>query len=106
MPAAYHQTAKGVALHVRVTPNAGMDRIEEVHVRDNDTAVLHIKVRAVPDKGQANKAVIALVAKTLRVPKTSITVKSGKTARFKTLEITANFADLVPELAQMCPNAR
>ncbi|MCS6762539.1 MAG: DUF167 family protein [Candidatus Devosia symbiotica] len=37
------------------------------------------------DKGKANAAVIGLLAKALSVPKSSISVSSGDTSRFKTL---------------------
>jgi uncharacterized protein len=44
----------------------------------------------VPDKGKANAAVIALLAKTLGLPKSSIAVTAGHTARLKTIRIDAD----------------
>lgn len=59
-------------------------------MRDDDSAVLRVRVSAVPDKGKANSAVVALIAKALDVPKSSVSVTSGETARLKTLAITGD----------------
>lgn len=99
MPACYRRTPTGLTLYLRVTPNAGVDKIEGVQLRDNDTVVLRMRVKAVPDKGKANKAVIALLAKQLGIAKTSITLTSGETARLKTLAIAGDPADLAATLA-------
>ncbi len=52
--------------------------------------MLKISVSAAPDKGKANDAVIKLLAKEWRVPKTSISVASGATDRRKTLHIAGD----------------
>ncbi|MDB5528020.1 MAG: hypothetical protein JWR51_1123 [Devosia sp.] len=83
----YRLSPTGLSLFVRVTPNAGRDAIEGVEVRDDGSAVLRLRVKAVPDKGRANAAVIALLAGALGVPKSAITLVSGETARQKTLTI-------------------
>jgi len=81
-------------LRVRVTPNAGVDRIEGVEARDDGQTVLRLRVAAVPDKGKANAAVIALLADALKVPKSAIQVISGETARLKVLSISGDGPDL------------
>ncbi|MEX0628682.1 MAG: DUF167 family protein, partial [Cucumibacter sp.] len=78
--AAWRRTETGIDLRLRVTPNAGRDTILGVEQRD-ETSVLRVKVAAPPDKGRANKAVIALLAKALNVPKSSIRIASGAAAR-------------------------
>lgn len=88
-------------LHLRVTPNAGTDRIEGIERRDDDTAVLRLRVAAVPDKGKANAAVIALLAKALGVPKSSVTLVSGETARQKTVEVSGPSEELVKSVSQL-----
>ena len=74
-------------LRLRVTPNAGRDAIEGFESLADDTEVLRIRVAAVPDKGKANSAVIALLAKRLGLPKSSLTIVSGETSRLKTVRI-------------------
>jgi uncharacterized protein YggU (UPF0235/DUF167 family) len=82
-----------------VTPNAGADRIEGAEGRDDGSAVLRVRVKAVPDKGKANAAVIALLAKALGVPKSAVTLVAGDTARLKTVAIEGDSEALLRRLA-------
>jgi hypothetical protein len=91
----YRRVAGGVLLHVRVTPNAGVDRIEGIEQRDDASVVLRVRVAAVSDRGRANLAVVALVAKRLGVAKSSVTVVAGETARLKTLRVQGEPEGLV-----------
>jgi uncharacterized protein (TIGR00251 family) len=99
MSAAFTATSDGLAVRVRVTPNAGADRIEGVETRDDGTEVIRVRVRAVPDKGKANDAVIALLAKALGVPKGAVALTGGGTARQKALHIAGDPALLSARLA-------
>ena len=45
------------------------------------------RVRAVPEDGKANEALIALLAKTLAVPKSHLRIVSGATSRLKRIAI-------------------
>jgi len=56
--------------------------------------VLRVRVKAVPDKGKANAAVVALLAKAVGVPKSAVAVVSGDTARLKTIQIEGDPAAL------------
>tara|TARA_R110002020_G_scaffold4015_17_gene17602 strand:- start:1125 stop:1430 length:306 start_codon:yes stop_codon:yes gene_type:complete len=97
----YRLSPQGLSLFVRVTPNAGRDAIEGVEQRDDGSAVLRLRVKAVPDKGRANAAVIALLAKALGVPKSSIAVSSGETARLKTLAVAGDGPALAAFIAAL-----
>jgi uncharacterized protein len=55
---------------------------------------LRVRVSAVPDKGKANAAVAALLARALGVPKSAVSVVSGETARLKTIAVTGDGAAL------------
>lgn len=68
-------------LGVRVTPRAAADRIA---VEDGKVRAW---VTAPPDKGKANRAVIALVAKALGVPKSAVEIVRGETAREKLVRV-------------------
>lgn len=91
----------GVTLYLRVTPNAGRDLIEGVEQRDDGTSVLRVRVKAVPDKGKANAAAVALLSKALGVPKSSISVVAGETARLKTVAIAGDPAQLAAAVAAL-----
>ncbi|MCR6671166.1 DUF167 family protein [Devosia ginsengisoli] len=90
----YRLGPTGLSLFVRVTPNAGRDAIEGIEIRDDGSCVLRIRVKAVPDKGKANAAAVALLAKALGVPKSAISVAAGDTSRFKTLAVSGDGAVL------------
>lgn len=94
----YRPTADGLLLTVRVTPNAGADRIEGAETRADGQAVLRLRVAAVPDKGRANAAAIALLAAALGVPKSAITLVSGETSRLKTLRIAGDAPSLAARI--------
>lgn len=52
--------------------------------------MLLARVRAVPEKGAANDALIKLLAKALSIGKSDISVQSGHTARTKVLHLKGN----------------
>lgn len=97
----YRRDADGILVSLRVTPNAGADRVEGTEQRDDGTAVLRLRVSAVPDKGKANAAVIALLAKSLGIPKSAITLVAGETARLKTLRLAADPEQLITALEKL-----
>lgn len=72
---------------VHLTPKAAHDEVKD-WVEDADGARwLAVRVRALPEDGAANDALIKLLAKTLRTPKTGIAITKGHTSRYKTIEI-------------------
>ncbi|KZL17292.1 hypothetical protein PsAD2_03159 [Pseudovibrio axinellae] len=58
------------------------------------------RVRAVPEKGAANKSVAKLFAKALSVPKSSAEVIAGSTARIKTLRVRGEPQELTKRLEE------
>ncbi|MGH2906674.1 MAG: DUF167 domain-containing protein [Solirubrobacterales bacterium] len=70
------------ALAVRVTPKAGRNAIEAPR-----NGRLIVRVTAAPEDGKANVAVLKLVAKALGLPKSSLEVVAGVTARDKTIAL-------------------
>ncbi|RMF12323.1 MAG: DUF167 domain-containing protein [Alphaproteobacteria bacterium] len=77
----------GFTLAVRVVPKADRNAVVGVAVTGDGQEVLRLKVTAAPDKGRANTAVVALLAKAWKIPKKSIMVASGATSRHKVLRI-------------------
>lgn len=80
----------GIDLFVRLTPKSSLDRLEGVETSADGRSHLKARVRAVPENGAANHALKRLVAKTLGVPASSVSVVAGGTARLKTLRITGD----------------
>jgi uncharacterized protein YggU (UPF0235/DUF167 family) len=67
---------------VRLIPRASRNAV--AGVRDG---VLHVRVTAAPVDGAANRALLALVGKTLRVGVTNVRIESGATASRKRLSV-------------------
>lgn len=74
-------------LTVRVTPKGGRDAIDGWTHDEAGRPVLKLRVSSAPSDGQANAAVIALVAKALGIPKSAVRIASGETSRVKRLEL-------------------
>jgi uncharacterized protein YggU (UPF0235/DUF167 family) len=74
-------------LAVRVTPRGGRDAVEGWTRDEADRPVLKLRVCATAADGAANEAVIALLAKSLSVPKSAVEIVRGHTARVKQVEI-------------------
>jgi len=76
-----------VRLAVRVTPRGGRDAIEGWSTDADGRPLLKLRVAAAASDGQANAAMIALVAEALGVPKSAVRLVRGETARVKRLEV-------------------
>ncbi|WP_407049353.1 DUF167 family protein [Methyloraptor flagellatus] len=90
--------SEGVRLRVRLTPRAGKDSVGPFEVLASGETVLLAHVRAVPEKGAANAAIAALIAKRLGVAKTKVEVVAGQTGRVKTIEIRGDQAAILAEI--------
>jgi uncharacterized protein (TIGR00251 family) len=90
----WQRTATGLRLTVRLTPRGGRDALGSVRRDQAGRAQLLARVSSPPVEGAANAALVKLVAKTLGVPKSAVTLASGQTARIKTLEIAGDPAIL------------
>jgi uncharacterized protein YggU (UPF0235/DUF167 family) len=84
---------------VRLTPKGGRDVIEGTEIMSDGRAVLKARVQAAPEKGAANAALEALLARSLRVPKSAVTVTAGRTGRVKSVRIAGDAAALRSALA-------
>ncbi|KRB20931.1 MULTISPECIES: DUF167 domain-containing protein [Mesorhizobium] len=80
----------GIDLFVRLTPKSSVDRLEGFETSADGRSHLKARVRAVPENGAANHALEKLVAKTLGVPASAVSVVAGGTARLKTLRIAGD----------------
>jgi len=82
---------------IRLQPRASRDEI----IGWNDERVLRVRVKAPPVDGAANTALVQLLAKSVGVPKSKVTLIAGATARNKVVEIDGLSSD---ELKKRLPN--
>ncbi len=76
-------------IFVKVKAGAGENKIELRRLADDATHYA-VSVTALPVRGQANAAVLKLLAEHLNLPKSLFTIKRGEHTRQKTVEISTN----------------
>ena len=91
--------ADGLALTVRLTPKGGRDAIDGIEQMADGRAVLKVRVRAAPSEGEANDALVRLMAKSLGVAARQVSLVAGATARVKRLEVAGSGPTLAAALA-------
>ena len=90
----WRYSATGISLAVRVTPRGGRDAIDGIETLANGRSVLKVRVRAIADGGEANRAVTELLATVLGLPKSSVRLTSGFTSRIKQVTVDGDPARL------------
>jgi uncharacterized protein (TIGR00251 family) len=76
-----------VLLSVRLTPKSSRERVGGIFADAQGQNWLQASVTAPPDKGKANAALIALLARTAKLPPSSILLETGDTSRLKRLRL-------------------
>jgi len=79
----WRYSTRGISVALRVTPRGGRDDIDGLETLANGRTVVKVRVRALAEGGEANRAVTELLAKALGVPKRDVRVLSGTTSRLK-----------------------
>jgi len=90
--------ATSIRFRVRLTPKGGRDAIEGWHAADDGSSHLKVRVRAAPESGNANTALIELIANAMGVSRTSFAIIGGQKARLKTLAVTGDTSALARKL--------
>jgi uncharacterized protein YggU (UPF0235/DUF167 family) len=100
-PRPWTVVAGGLSVVVRLTPRGGRDAIEGVERRADGQWVLKARVRAAATEGEANDALIALLAHAAGVPPRDVAVVSGASARIKRLTIAGRGPTLAAALEKI-----
>ncbi|AIQ91018.1 hypothetical protein A3862_17315 [Methylobacterium sp. XJLW] len=74
-------------LAVRLTPRGGRDAAEGWARDEKGQPYLKARVAAPPVEGAANEALVAMIAKALKVGRRSVRIVAGDQSRLKILEI-------------------
>ncbi|AWJ88679.1 hypothetical protein Sp245p_02220 [Azospirillum baldaniorum] len=102
----FEAVADGVRLALRVTPKASRNAIAGLAATASGGTALKVTVTAVPENGKANEAVVKLLAKAWKLPKTSLTVVAGATDRNKIVHVAGDPADLMRRLTALVETAK
>jgi uncharacterized protein len=97
----WRYSTQGISVALRVTPRGGRDDIDGVETLANGRSVVKVRVRAIADGGEANRAVTELVAKALGVTKASVRILSGTTSRLKQIAVDGDPAKLGAMLREL-----
>ncbi len=97
--------ADGLIVTVRLTPRGGRDAIEGVEQLSDGRSVLKARVRAAATDGEANEALIRLVARATGVAPRAVCLVAGATARLKRLHIDGDGSALGAALAGVAERA-
>jgi uncharacterized protein len=97
----WRYSAQGISVALRVTPRGSRDDIDGVETLADGRTVVKVRVRAIADGGEANRAVTELLAKALRVPKASVRILSGTTSRLKQIAVDGDPTKLGESLREL-----
>ncbi len=97
-------SAHGLSLAVRLTPKGGRDAIDGIEALADGRAVLKVRVRAAPSEGEANAALVRLLARSLGLPTRAVVIAAGTTARIKRIAIDGDAVLLSAKLEKLAGN--
>ena len=89
----FEKSEKGVITRIRLAPNSSSDEIGSVFEDSNNVFWLKAKVTKVPENGKANKALLDLLSKKLKIPKTAFKIIQGELDRNKVLLVDNLYAE-------------
>jgi uncharacterized protein (TIGR00251 family) len=98
---AWRYSSDGISVALRVTPRGGRDDIDGLETLANGRTVLKVRVRAIAEGGEANRAVTELLAKRLGVSKRDVRVTSGTTSRLKQIAVDGDPQELGEALRRL-----
>jgi uncharacterized protein len=86
---------KRTRIAVKVSAGAANSAISGWHEQ-----CLRVRIASAPERGKANAALIALLAKTLGLPKSAISITRGQHGARKTIEVTGLCEQAIMRLLQ------
>ena len=98
-------SADAVLLSLRLTPRSSKDALEGVETLADGRSVLKARVRAVPEGGKANLALLRLLADQLDCPIRAVSLTTGATGRTKVIRIEGAPETTLARLAALLTGA-
>ena len=96
----------GLILSVRLTPKSARDEIDGLEQLSDGRTVLKVRVRAVPQDGEANEALLRLLAKALHISASAVRLEAGASSRLKTVHLKGDAETLAAGLARLASGRR
>ena len=102
---AWSAAADGIVIAVRLTPKGGRDALDGMARLSDGRMVLKARVRAAPREGEANAALVRLIARAAGVPPGRVAILGGATSRVKRVKILGDPAALAAALEKIAAPA-
>jgi uncharacterized protein len=102
----WRATLDGIVVACRLTPKGGRDAIDGAATLADGMRVLLVRVRAVPENGKANDALLKLMAAKAGVPASRVRLAAGAKSRLKSVAISGDPAALIAKLEAAKPLSR
>jgi uncharacterized protein YggU (UPF0235/DUF167 family) len=99
--ALYVQRGNTLTFHVRLTPKGGRDAVDGWAITADGKSHLKARVRTAPEDGNANVALMVLLAKELGVAKSALAITNGEKARLKIVAVTGDTSALAVRLEML-----
>lgn len=90
----YTESRDGIVFKVQVVPRASRSEIVGEH-----NGALRVRIAAAPVDGAANEELVKLLARALRLPRSSIEITAGHSAKLKTVRIAGLESSLLTSLS-------
>ena len=94
--------ANGLLVVIRLTPRGGCDAIDGIAQLADGRRVVKVRVRAAASEGEANAALVKLIARSLGVAVRDVSLIAGATARLKRVRVSGAGATLAATLENIC----
>lgn len=100
----FEKTSNGYILRIRVTPNSSRCAFSGKFTDSNGQVFLKVSLTAVPEKGKANQELIKFLSKSFNISKSSFSLISGETDRYKKLSINISPSQELDSILQQVEN--
>ena len=97
----WRYSSQGLRIALRVMPRGGRDGIDGIEMLADGRPVVKVRVRAVADGGEANRAVMAVLAKALGARKNDVRILAGATSRLKQVAVDGDPVQLGNALREL-----
>jgi uncharacterized protein (TIGR00251 family) len=94
-------SADGLIVTVRLTPKGGRDSIDGITRLSDGSTVLKARVAAAPTEGEANGALVRLLARRLCVAPRDVILVGGATSRIKRMLIRGDARAVAAALEEL-----
>lgn len=100
MTASPHAPSGKTTLYIKLTPGGSANKLVSYEEDLLGDRILKVMVTAIPEKGQANKALFKLLSKSLKLPQSAFTFARGDLSRTKMLDVDCDPETLSQKIHQ------